>query len=276
MTNQRNKPLVSIIIPTFNRGYCIKKTINSVLDQSYRNIEVLVCDDGSIDNTRKVVSSIKDNRVKWISGEHTGTPSAPRNAGLKNSKGDWIAFIDSDDLWDKNKLSIQLNYLESNPKFLACSTNALINRNNECYLNLSKDISILDTKILLANNYIITSSLIAHKSLFKKSFGFNEHKNIVGAEDYEKWLKLSLFTDINLLSAPLVFYTTNSSDSIRNSCKNTLMIPRAQLNLLKFLLFINPLKCLYLSLYLMRIYLLKIYFFSRHKMNRIRTNFKSG
>jgi glycosyltransferase involved in cell wall biosynthesis len=269
-----NMPLVSVIIPTFNRSYCIKQTINSVLDQSYRNIEVLVCDDGSTDNTDKVVSSIKDNRVKWISGKHTGTPSAPRNAGLKKSKGDWIAFIDSDDLWDKEKLSIQLNYLIPKQKVLACSTNALINKKNECYLSLSKDVSILDTKILLKSNLVITSSLIAHKSLFKKSFGFNEKKNITGAEDYEKWLKLSLFTDIHLLSAPLVFYTVNSADSIRNSLKNPLMIPRAHLSLLKFMVFKNPQKCFHLLLYLMKIYFLRIYFFSRGE--KTMTFFKNG
>jgi teichuronic acid biosynthesis glycosyltransferase TuaG len=259
-------PLVSIVIPTFNRGYCLTKTVTSVLRQSYKNFEILICDDGSTDDSYKIVSAIKDKRVKWIRGTHSGNPAVPRNNGLKNSKGDWIAFIDSDDLWDKEKLSIQLNYLIPKQKVLACSTNALINKKNECYLNLSKDVSVLDTKILLKSNLVITSSVIAHKSLFKKSLGFNEDKNITGAEDYEKWLKLSLFTDIHLLSAPLVSYKVDSADSIRNSFKNPLMVLRAHLSLLKFMTFKNPQKCFYLLLYLMKIYFLRIYFFLRGKI----------
>ena len=92
-------PLVSIIIPTYNRAEDLKRALKSVFDQTFRDYEVLVMDDGSIDNTREVVEKIKDARLRYERDENFGGPAVPRNRGLRLALGKYIAFLDSDDWW---------------------------------------------------------------------------------------------------------------------------------------------------------------------------------
>lgn len=102
-----NKPLVTVIIPTYNRAKTIERSINSVLSQSYSNLELIVVDDGSSDNTKSVVENIDDSRVRYIWQNNSGACAA-RNNGINNARGENIAFNDSDDTWKPNKLEKQL------------------------------------------------------------------------------------------------------------------------------------------------------------------------
>ncbi len=111
-----NIPKVSVILPNYNRERYIGEAIESVLNQTYRNLELIVLDDGSTDNSLEVVSSYKDNRLKLIRLHHIGFPGIVRNRGIEVSKGEFIGFIDSDDVWDKEKLEVQVNLLESDPE----------------------------------------------------------------------------------------------------------------------------------------------------------------
>ena len=99
------KPLVSIVIPTYQRCEKLKITLQSVLSQTYDNYEVLVMDDGSNDGTKKMVHSLNEPKIFYNWQKNTGGPGKPRNNGIKIAKGDWIAFLDDDDLWKENKLS---------------------------------------------------------------------------------------------------------------------------------------------------------------------------
>jgi glycosyltransferase involved in cell wall biosynthesis len=108
-------PKTSVIIPTYNRAHFIKKAINTVLEQTYQDFEIIIIDDGSQDNTEKVVKSIKDDRIRYIKREKNGGEHAARNTGIENSKGEYIAFLDSDVTWSKDKLEKQFNILESSP-----------------------------------------------------------------------------------------------------------------------------------------------------------------
>jgi len=113
-------PLVSVIIPTYNRAKTIIETVNSVLYQSYRNFEVLVVDDGSEDNTADLIAEIPDRRLKYHLIDRSGRPAVPRNHGLSLARGDYIAFLDSDDLWLPDKLVSQVEMLESNQDIDVC------------------------------------------------------------------------------------------------------------------------------------------------------------
>jgi glycosyltransferase involved in cell wall biosynthesis len=106
-----HKGLVSVIIPTFNRAERCKRAVESVVNQSYANLEILVIDDGSTDNTKEVIDGI-DERLRYIYQENAGV-SAARNTGIKNTKGEFIAFLDSDDIWLPWKLELQINLLNS-------------------------------------------------------------------------------------------------------------------------------------------------------------------
>ena len=106
--------LVSIITPTFNCGRFIAETIESVLNQSYRNWEMLIVDDCSTDNTREVVARFNDSRIKYHCLEHNSGAAVARNTALRMAKGRWIAFLDSDDLWLPEKLEHQIRFMEEN------------------------------------------------------------------------------------------------------------------------------------------------------------------
>jgi glycosyltransferase involved in cell wall biosynthesis len=108
-------PEISIVIPAYNAEKTIKKTIESVLEQTYQDFEIIVINDGSIDKTVQIVESFKDKRINIFSYENCGLPTA-RNRGIYRSTGEFIAFLDADDLWTKDKLEMQLNALKESPE----------------------------------------------------------------------------------------------------------------------------------------------------------------
>jgi len=105
-------PLISVIIPTFNRAREVRRAIQSVLDQSFCDFELLVMDDGSTDNTLEIVSSFKDPRIHYETAENSGGPAIPRNRGIRLAKAKYIAFLDSDDWWEPKKLEKSFKELE--------------------------------------------------------------------------------------------------------------------------------------------------------------------
>ena len=110
-------PLVSVIIPTFNRAYCIQRTINSALSQTYRDVEIIVVDDGSTDNTAEIMHSLRaaDSRVIYVQQSNTGVAGA-RNKGFSVAKGEFVALLDSDDIWMPWKLELQIACLQRFPE----------------------------------------------------------------------------------------------------------------------------------------------------------------
>ncbi|UKI56577.1 MAG: glycosyltransferase [Treponema succinifaciens] len=109
----QNEPLVSVIIPTYNRGRLILDSINSVLNQTYKNIELIVVDDCSTDDTEEILKSINDSRIKYVKLEKNSGACIARNKGIELSTGEFIAFNDSDDLWITTKLEKQLCFLKN-------------------------------------------------------------------------------------------------------------------------------------------------------------------
>lgn len=107
------RPFVSVIIPTYNRAWVINKAISSVLNQSFDNFELIIVDDGSSDETKHLVKSIKDERIIFLTQKNKG-PSAARNYGISESKGKWIAYLDSDNEFYSNYLDVMLKYLKVN------------------------------------------------------------------------------------------------------------------------------------------------------------------
>src|SRR5688572_27262369 len=100
--------LISVVIPTFNRAHLISEAIESVLAQSYPNWELIIVDDGSTDETQSLIRNFSDTRIRYFRIEHSGSFGTVRNFGIQASKGEYIAFLDSDDIWDPMKLEKQL------------------------------------------------------------------------------------------------------------------------------------------------------------------------
>lgn len=107
------EPLVSIITPVYNSEEYLEETILSVINQTYKNWELLLIDDYSTDNSYKIIEKyLTDERIKYLRNERNSGPAITRNVGLEKSKGEYIAFLDSDDIWAKNKLELQIDYMK--------------------------------------------------------------------------------------------------------------------------------------------------------------------
>ncbi|WP_063656162.1 glycosyltransferase family 2 protein [Aliivibrio fischeri] len=177
-------PLVSIIMPAYNSENFIIRAISSVISQTYPHWELIIIDDASSDNTVSLVSNINDIRIKLIKlDKNTGSPSGPRNVGLDIAKGDYIAFLDSDDVWYKDKLYYQVNYMKDNKVDFTCTGYDLI-KNNEIISTYSPP-SFVGYNNLLLNNSVGCLTAMINKSILN-----DIRFPVCGHEDYALWLKL--------------------------------------------------------------------------------------
>ncbi|BAT71130.1 glycosyl transferase, group 2 [Thermosulfidibacter takaii ABI70S6] len=184
-------PLVSVVIPTYNRAQFVKRAIQSALSQDLKNIEVIVVDDGSQDNTEEVIKNIKDDRLIYIKHEANRGVSEARNTGIKAAQGKYIAFLDSDDFWAKNKISKQLEAFEKNPEAGLCYTSVnFIDPNGKIKRVQRAIYSGYIYPLLLEKNIIgPTSSVMVKKETLLLSQLFNTKLNY--REDYEMWLRIA-------------------------------------------------------------------------------------
>lgn len=218
MNLKNNFPLVSVIIPAFNSEKYIAETINSALCQTYRNIELIIVDDGSTDRTLEIVKqiSLKDNRVKYFSIPAAGRPSVPRNYGIQKANGEFIAFLDSDDLWHKRKIELQLKKIFASPSsafiYSMSITFGDVNPFSNEYELLPLPFRAAKNKhdLLTIGNTIPLSSVIVRKENLLMANGFDEDP-LLQVEDYDLWIRLSEKNDFIFLPAVLVKYRIHSN-----------------------------------------------------------------
>lgn len=185
-------PLVSVIIPVYNRSGLLRRALKSVLNQTYKNLEVVIVDDGSDDGI-DVNDSIKryDGRFLLVrQPENLGVSSA-RNAGFEQSRGEWIAFLDSDDEWHRDKVSRQVEWLEKNPGFRIVQTREIWIRRG-VRVNPPRTHEKIGGEIFkesLERCMITPSSVMLERGLFKEAGGFNEA--LPACEDYDLWLRIA-------------------------------------------------------------------------------------
>lgn len=218
------KGMVSIIIPTYNRGKYIFDSVMSVLNQSYSNIEVIVVDDGSTDDTNKILKEIKDNRFIYIKLKKNGGACKARNVGIKKAKGEYIAFQDSDDIFLNNKLEKQLNNLLMNNSDLDfCKIRVNVNNINEIP-NYEQD-KILSQENILENlchgNFISTQAILAKRHIFSNIL-FDE--KLPRLQDYDLVLRIAQKYKISYTKEVLVdLYRhgdniSNSPERLKKAC----------------------------------------------------------
>jgi len=207
---QVNFPLVSVIMPTYNHAQFIGNAIESVLSQSYKNIEVIVVDNYSEDNTLKEIRSFQDNRINYYRFRNNGIIAASRNYGIRKSKGDVIAFLDSDDIWYKDKLKKQLKYLLIDGITCVATNYILIGNRAQCRNNIKfahgelyKDYTYDD---LVVRNVIVNSSVIISKDIILELGGLDENPVFIAIEDWDLWLRASKKGKVRVLSEKLVKY----------------------------------------------------------------------
>ena len=204
--------MISVVIPTFNRSAFLKKAIESVLSQGYQDFELIVVDDGSEDDTSEVVTGF-DSGIKYIKQKNKG-PGAARNLGIKNSKGEFIAFLDSDDWWDNDKLATQLQAMEQNPEYSISHTQELWYRNGELLNQKQKHKKhhgyIFDKCLPLCA--VSTSTVMARRGIFEEVGLFDEA--LPCCEDYDFWLRVSARHKIFLIDKPLTLKDGGRPDQV--------------------------------------------------------------
>jgi glycosyltransferase involved in cell wall biosynthesis len=216
----KKKPLVSVIIPTYNRAHYVTETIQSVLDQSYQDFEIIVVDDGSTDNTREVIASFKEPRLKYLFQENQGVCAA-RNNGINASEGEYIKFLDSDDVLLKNALEKQVQVLDGHPDVGLSHGRAypMDERGHVFVVHKYKHKNIKTgvyqgineiSNFLRYGNYfnptltIVRRSAIIEVGLFNPAFSS-------GSEDFELWVRLSKKYAVSYIAEPIAACRLHSS-----------------------------------------------------------------
>ncbi len=209
------QPLVSVVIPTYNREKYLQKALSSVLAQTYQCLEIIVIDDGSTDNTGKIVRSFKKD-IRYIYQENQGVSTA-RNVGIRNSQGDFIAFLDSDDYWFPEKTELQIALFHKHPEYGMVASRCASIRLDGSYRETNRRGSsgwVLEQ--LFRANFIRTSSAIIRKECFDKVGLFDE--GLKECEEYDLWLRIAAQYPIGFINRSLAVYIDNpmgiSTDSL--------------------------------------------------------------
>lgn len=209
MTQKNNFPVVSIIVTTFNRKDMLKTTIESILNQTFSQFELLIIDNFSNYDFINFIKSFNDSRIKSFQNNNNGIIAVNRNFGIKKSLGKYIAFCDDDDYWDKNKLLHQIKVFQTFDIILVSSlalnfgtdTN-FFSKNYGFLYNKTK----LDYKSLLNSNPIVLSSTLIKSDILKKVGGFSEDKNLIAVEDYDLYLRIFELGNFILIKKFLIYY----------------------------------------------------------------------
>lgn len=206
---------VTVVIPTYNRADTIARAVQSVLNQTYPDFEIIVVDDNSDDNTARIMQGIEDARIRYIRNNENLGAAAARNVGIRNATGGFIAFQDSDDEWHWNKLEKQIEKLENNKGYGAVYCAFMYKNNNNTYQvpNASEPVCNLEGHIyerLMTGNTVGTPALLVKKDVLDDVGGFNE--TLKSLEDWELALRISkkylfAYVDECLVDA---YYSENS------------------------------------------------------------------
>jgi glycosyltransferase involved in cell wall biosynthesis len=196
--------LIDVILPTFNRAYCLKRTIDSVLSQTYKQLKLYVIDDGSTDETKNLMTQYqRESRLSYFFQENKGV-SAARNCGIKMGQAEWISFVDSDDEWLPNKLETQVDFIKKNPNYRFVHSDEIWVRNG-VRVNPKKKFDKSHHDLFrrsLEMCLISPSTVVMKKELCLQHGLFNE--DFVVCEDYDLWLKIIATEEVGFISEFLI------------------------------------------------------------------------
>ena len=206
-----SKDTVGVVIPTYNRSHTLERALRSVLAQTKAPEQIVVVDDGSSDNTKKLIKHFP--QINYIEQENSGV-SAARNKGIRTLNTKWIALLDSDDAWCPRKLEIQLNTLEKKPSLRICHT-------NEIWIRRGRRVNQMDKHMKFGGEIfehclplccISPSSVLLHHSLFQ-DFGYFD-ESFPACEDYDFWLRLTQKEEVCFVNKALTIKHGGHSDQL--------------------------------------------------------------
>jgi glycosyltransferase involved in cell wall biosynthesis/predicted O-methyltransferase YrrM len=219
------RPIISVVIPTYNSALTIIQAIDSVLNQTFNNLEIIVVDDGSTDNTRNVIDSyITSGSITYLYQENKGCGAA-RNAGINIAKGEYIALLDADDYWDSNKLAKQLEVFKKNENTIVCYTEAIqvdtygkIIYPTRNHFNKQRNGNV--SFYFAFHNIVTLSSALIKTDSIRRVNGFTETYDLMMVADLDLWLRLAPLGSFRAINEPLTYYRVHNSFSTQNVLKN--------------------------------------------------------
>lgn len=216
---EQSRIKVSIIIPCFNDAKYIKETIDSVLSQTHKNIEIIVVDDFSTDGSPSIVNSFNDSRLIYVRNDKNMGAAYCRNQGIKKATGSYIAFLDGDDVWEKDKIEKQLRFMVNNDYSFSCTKYILIDESSkELGIVISAPKKITHN-MFLRSDYIGCLTAMYKREVFPDLEIPNELKK---RNDYALWIKLSEKCDCYYLDEPLARYRKRTK-SLSSTKKHKLL-----------------------------------------------------
>jgi len=218
MARIKDNLTVSVIIPTYNRAHFLGETIQSVLNQTYQDFEIIIVDDGSTDKTEELVKSFSDGRLRYIKlGKNTGSSAAPRNAGLKVASGKYIALLDSDDTWLPKKLELEVEVFDTHPSVgLIYADYTYFGSRDGPKKTGFEGVPLvsgygLKNLFLSGMQYIIaTCTVLVRKSCLEKVGLFDE--SMIQC-DLDMWLRIAAHFEIDYINTPLAKYRLHKRDT---------------------------------------------------------------
>lgn len=203
---------ISVIIPTYNYARYLPRAIDSVLSQTYKDYEIVVVDDGSTDNTKEVLGPYMD-KIRYIYQSNTGISGA-RNRAIKESQGKYIAFLDADDSWVPEKLTIQMDVFEKNPSVGLVYSKVTLFREDGTIVEVypTRDPGKNAQELAERLGYLPTSTIMASKSLVEQVGSFDE--NLPTSEDLDLWVRIARAARIYEVAGPVLAYHYNHGGNI--------------------------------------------------------------
>jgi glycosyltransferase involved in cell wall biosynthesis len=207
------RPLISIIIPSYNHAKFISKALDSVLTQTYQNFEIIIADNCSDDGTDRILAYYKDHRIRTLKLKNEGIIAKSRNLAIKEARGEWIAFLDSDDWWFDNKLESCISNAGNFTQVIYHDMKVFNGDNDIITDKIVKSRKLRNPvliDLLVNGNCLINSSVMVRREMLTKVGGIDERKGLVTGEDYHCWMKIAKETD-NFLYLPKVlgYYTVH-------------------------------------------------------------------
>ena len=191
-------PLITVGIPSYNHAKFLAKCLNSVIHQTYPNLEVIVVDNYSTDGTDDILSDFSDHRISIIKVNNGGSIAMSRNKILDKSRGEWIAFLDSDDWWKEDKLEKCAHNFQPRIDLIyhdLIVVDEITDRSQSMSIKSRKLEEPVFKDLIIKGNTIATSSVVVRKTILSKVKGMNESKEMFGIEDFNTWLKISQITE---------------------------------------------------------------------------------
>jgi glycosyltransferase involved in cell wall biosynthesis len=210
------QPTVSIVMPTYNHAKFINLAVSSVLAQTFVNWELIIIDNFSTDETIELLDAYSDERIKILQINNQGSIARSRNLGITSAKAEWIAFLDSDDYWQPQKLETVSTYFNPQNDLIYHDLSVLrasLDSPIQNHIRSRKLKSPILKDLILNGNTIATSSVVVRKETLLNVGGMSESPDVIGIEDYNTWLRVSLKTEkFALVPLSLGAYRMHSSN----------------------------------------------------------------